>query len=93
MTLTLSMLRCPEGAAQECFYQRHVGFGKTPHLYEVAIKIKGTKRDYMMIKDEKGLISLIQWGVIELHPWQCTAQHLDAPDRMVLSDTDSNEAE
>jgi bifunctional non-homologous end joining protein LigD len=44
------MLRCPEGIADECFYQRHIGTGKTPNLHEIAIKVKGKKQTYLMIK-------------------------------------------
>ena len=31
----LSMVRCPEGAGEPCFFQRHVGLGKSPYLHEV----------------------------------------------------------
>lgn len=80
----LSMVRCPEGASVPCFFQRHVGLGKSPHLHEVSVRVKGKARNYLMIHDVKGLISLVQWGVIELHPWQCAANHLDKPDRMIF---------
>lgn len=80
----LSMVRCPEGAGKPCFFQRHVGLGKSPYLHEVRVGVKGEARDYLMIQDVEGLISLVQWGVIELHPWQCAANKLDKPDRMIF---------
>jgi bifunctional non-homologous end joining protein LigD len=80
----LSMVRCPEGASEPCFFQRHVGLGKSPYLHEVSVGIKGGTRDYLMIRDVEGLISLVQWGVIELHPWQCAANNLEKPDRMIF---------
>ena len=80
----LSMVRCPEGASEPCFFQRHVGVGKSPYLHEVRVSVKGEARDYLMIHDVEGLISLVQWGVIELHPWQCAANNLDKPDRMIF---------
>jgi bifunctional non-homologous end joining protein LigD len=80
----LSMVRCPEGAGEPCFFQRHVGLGKSPHLHEVRVGVKGEARDYLMIRDVEGLISLVQWGVIELHPWQCSAKNLEKPDRMIF---------
>jgi bifunctional non-homologous end joining protein LigD len=80
----LSMVRCPDGAGEPCFFQRHVGLGKSPYLHEVRVGVKGEARDYLMIQDVEGLISLVQWGVIELHPWQCTAKNLDKPDRMIF---------
>ncbi len=80
----LSMVRCPEGAGEPCFFQRHVGLGKSPYLHEVRVGVKGEARDYLMIHDVEGLISLVQWGVIELHPWQCAANNLDKPDRIIF---------
>ena len=80
----LSMVRCPEGASEPCFFQRHVGLGKSPYLHEVRVGVKDEARDYLMIHDVEGLISLVQWGVIELHPWQCAANNLDKPDRMIF---------
>ena len=80
----LSMVRCPEGTSEPCFFQRHVGLGKSPYLHEVRVGVKGEDRDYLMIHDVEGLISLVQWGVIELHPWQCAANNLDKPDRMIF---------
>jgi bifunctional non-homologous end joining protein LigD len=80
----ISMVRCPEGAGEPCFFQRHVGLGKSPHLHEVSVEVKGESRDYLMIRDPDGLISLIQWGVIEIHPWQCAADNLEKPDRIVF---------
>jgi bifunctional non-homologous end joining protein LigD len=80
----LSMVRCPDGAGEPCFFQRHVGLGKSPHLHEIRVGVKGTGRDYLMIRDVEGLISLVQWGVIELHPWQCGANNVEKPDRMIF---------
>ena len=80
----MSMVRCPEGASEPCFFQRHVGLGKSPYLHEVRVGVKGDARNYLMIHDVAGLISLVQWGVIELHPWQCAANNLDKPDRIIF---------
>lgn len=80
----LSMLRCPEGAGEPCFFQRHIARGQSPHLYDAGVPVKGRDENYMMIKDEKGLITLVQWGVIELHPWGCLADKPTLPDRMVF---------
>lgn len=80
----LSMLRCPEGIGEACFFQRHMATGPSEHIYDTGIPVRGRDDDYLMIKDEQGLISLIQWGVIELHPWGCLASHPDRPDRMIF---------
>ncbi len=80
----LSMLRCPEGIGQECFFQRHIARGQSPHLYEADVEVKERQEVYLMIKDVKGLITLVQWGVIELHPWGCRADRPDLPDRIIF---------
>ena len=80
----LSMLRCPEGTGKECFFQRHVARGQSPYLYDTGIQVKDRQEDYLMIKDTKGLITLVQWGVIELHPWGCLADKPELPDRLIF---------
>ncbi len=80
----LSMLRCPEGTGEACFFQRHIAQGQSPHLYDTGIKVKGRNEDYMMIKDAKGLITLAQWGVVELHPWGCLADKPELADRIIF---------
>lgn len=80
----LSVVRCPEGTGKECFFQRHIARGQSPYLHDTGIAVKGRNEDYLMIKDIRGLITLIQWGVIELHPWGCLADKPELPDRMIF---------
>jgi bifunctional non-homologous end joining protein LigD len=80
----LSMVRCPEGTGSPCFFQRHIAHGQSPHLYDTGIEVKGRNETYMMIKDIEGLITLVQWGVIELHPWGCRADKPQLPDRIIF---------
>ncbi len=80
----LSMVRCPEGIGEQCFFQRHVAKGQSPHIYDTGIMVKGRNESYLMIEDVNGLISLVQWGVIELHPWGCLADKPDSPDRIIF---------
>lgn len=80
----LSMVRCPEGTEKECFFQRHIARGQSPYLHDAGISVKGRNEDYLMIKDVKGLMTLMQWGVIELHPWGCRADKPELPDRIIF---------
>ncbi|HEU5048488.1 MAG TPA: DNA ligase D [Rickettsiales bacterium] len=80
----LSILRCPEGYGSECFFQRHITQGDSPYFHKVQTTIKGKKVTYLAIKDLKGLISLVQWGTIELHPWGSLASDPLLPDRMIF---------
>ena len=43
-----------------------------------------TRREYLFVEDERGLVSLAQMGVLEIHPWGSRVGHLEEPDRMIL---------
>ena len=78
----LSVVRCPRGAGQECFFQKH-GHETFPEAVGfVDVKEKeGTSR-YLMVDSAAGLVALVQMGVLELHPWGSRADRLEEPDRM-----------
>ena len=38
----------------------------------------------LVIDDLAGLITLVQAGVIEIHPWGSTLEHLEQPDRLIF---------
>ena len=60
----ISLLRCPEGAAGQCFFQKHAAAGvATEHLH--LVPEKGDK--IISIDDLDGLLSLVQAGVLEIH--------------------------
>ena len=80
----LSVVRCPEGVGHECFFQRHIAAGQLAHVYDTGIPVSGRTENYVTIRDVRGLLSLVQWGVIELHPWGCRADRPELPDRMVF---------
>ena len=80
----LSMLRCPDGIGKTCFFQRHVARGQSPYLHEAAVTVHGRNESYLSITDVHGLITLVQWGAIEMHPWGCLADKPDQPDRMIF---------
>ncbi|HVB59537.1 MAG TPA: DNA ligase D [Candidatus Acidoferrales bacterium] len=80
----LSLLRCPEGTAGDCFYQRSPGTGLGPDVKPFTWKHKGKSYEYLYIENEKGLIELVQMGAIELHPWGARAERIDYPDRLIF---------
>ncbi len=80
----ISMLRCPEGLSDTCFFQRHIGKGAMKHIYDTGVKVKGRDEDYIMIKDREGLITMVQWGVIEIHPWGAMAEAPDKPNQIIF---------
>jgi bifunctional non-homologous end joining protein LigD len=80
----LTLVRCPEGQASECFFQKHITGAMPDTLYAVPIKEKGKKEDYLAISDVAGLVSLVQMGVLEMHPWPAREENVERPDMLVF---------
>jgi bifunctional non-homologous end joining protein LigD len=80
----ISLLRCPSGIKADCFYQRNVGFGLGADVYPFVWEYKGSSYKYIYVKDAKGIMQMIQMGVIELHPWGSTIDKIHTPDRMIF---------
>ena len=45
---------------------------------------KGNRYKSIYVNDAKGILEMIQMGVIEIHPWGATIDKIHAPDRMIL---------
>jgi bifunctional non-homologous end joining protein LigD len=84
----LTMRRCPDGYAGQCFWQKHVGAAVPATVPRVAIT-QG-EDPYAAVDDVASLIALAQVGVLELHVWGSRAEHLDQPD-MIVFDLDPAE--
>ncbi|HTQ82662.1 MAG TPA: DNA ligase D, partial [Pseudolabrys sp.] len=77
----IALLRCPEGAAGQCFFQKHATSGiSAEHLHQVAEK--GGK--IISIDGLDGLIALVQAGVLEVHVRGSSIAQLDKADRLVF---------
>ncbi|WP_264774051.1 DNA ligase D [Coxiella burnetii] len=79
----LMLLRCPNGYNKECFFQKHPDQNGEEFVYSVEIEEKERKR-YLTIHDEKGLLALVQMGVLEIHPWGSSDSHPEKPDRLIF---------
>ncbi len=81
----VSLVRCPTGKPQDCFFQRHPFTGMPSTLASFETKnSEGEVKKYISVEDVKGYLALAQFGVVEFHTWSALRQHLDRPDRMVL---------
>jgi bifunctional non-homologous end joining protein LigD len=80
----ISLLRCPSGTKADCFYQRNVSFGLGMDVHPFFWNHKGRSYKYIYVKDEKGIMEMIQMGVIEIHPWGATIDKVHTPDRMIF---------
>jgi len=81
----LSVVRCPRGHQEACFYQKHRGEGFDEAVGGVELEEKdGTVATYLMVDDRAGLVALVQAGVLEVHPWGSRGDRLDRPDRLIF---------
>ncbi|WP_093005123.1 DNA ligase D [Sphingomonas palmae] len=87
----ISLVRCPQGRAKQCFFQKHDAgsFGDAVHRVAVAEK-DGSSEDYLWVDDAAGLLTCVQMGTIEFHGWGSRVDALERPDRMIF-DLDPDE--
>jgi bifunctional non-homologous end joining protein LigD len=87
----LSLVRCPQGRAKKCFFQKHDAGTFGPSVKHIPIEEKkGEIEDYLYIEDQEGLLSLVQMGTIEFHGWGSSVPDIEKPDRIVF-DIDPDE--
>jgi bifunctional non-homologous end joining protein LigD len=79
-----TLVRCPEGAHEKCFYQKHTGYWAPETLRRVKIREAKKIGEYLVVDDLPGLIGLVQIGILEIHTWNSIADRLEQPDRLVF---------
>lgn len=90
MDRPLTLVRCPSGAGEKCFYQKHANESVPDLVPRVSIQEEGDPDLYMYIDGLPSLLTLVQLGVLELHIWGSRRDRLDRPDRLVF-DLDPDE--
>ena len=86
----LSMLRCPGGTTESCFFQKHLWKGANKAIRAVADPGDPSGEPIVVIDDLDGLVGLVQAGVLEIHPWGSTLADIERPD-MIILDLDPGE--
>ncbi len=76
----LSLVRCPDGGAHQCFFQKHVMPGVGKHVH----KGRAGGHEILFVDEVVGLIELVQFNAIELHGWGATMNDPDHPDWFVI---------
>jgi bifunctional non-homologous end joining protein LigD len=80
----LAMVRCPQGIAQPCFFQKHIGVKLPAGTRGVPIRTNTGEDDYVVIRDAAGIAGLAQYGTIEFHTWGSVASRLEYADRLTF---------
>ncbi len=87
----VSLVRCPQGRAKNCFFQKHDSgsFGDAVHHVPISEKDGGSE-DYLYVEDARGILQCVQMGTVEFHGWGSRSDDVELPDRMVF-DLDPDE--
>lgn len=81
----VSLVRCPTGRPQDCFFQRHAFTGMPPSVVTFeATNSEGETKSYLSVEGAKGYLALAQFGVVEFHTWGTHRTSLDRPDQIVF---------
>ncbi|MGB6688518.1 MAG: non-homologous end-joining DNA ligase [Terracidiphilus sp.] len=82
----LSLVRCPEGSTEPCFFQKHSNNVLPDEIGSIDIvdRKSGKKEPYITLSTVQGLVALAQMSALEVHPWGSRNSSLDRPDRMIF---------
>ena len=80
----ITMVRCPGGIGKRCFFQKHPSEGMAESTERIAIAEETGTRDYLIVRDPRDLLELVQFETIEIHGWSATRRDLERPDRVIF---------
>jgi bifunctional non-homologous end joining protein LigD len=80
----LSLVRCPKGPGEGCFYQKNIDKAWASEIERVSIPTSEGEGTYAIANSAAAVVALVQKGVIELHVWGSTTRDLGRPDRIVF---------
>ena len=80
----LSLVRCPAGTSGQCFFQKHPPEGLPAVVKRIEIREKEGVNTYLTISNVEGLVTLVQFGAIEIHAWSARVDDVDKPDRLIF---------
>ncbi len=87
----ISLVRCPQGRAKQCFFQKHDSGTLGEHVNHVLIRENdGGAEDYLFIDSADGILACVQMGTIEFHGWASRSNAVESPERMIF-DLDPDE--
>ncbi|WP_335680876.1 hypothetical protein [Sphingomonas melonis] len=59
----LSLVRCPQGRAKQCFFQKHDAGSFGEHVHHVDVHEKdGSVEPYLYVDSADGLVACVQMG-------------------------------
>ncbi|WP_133135927.1 DNA ligase D [Legionella rowbothamii] len=79
----LTLVRCPSNYTK-CFYQRHFNESTPDTLTPFEDPTDAEHERYLYLNNREGLLSLVQMGVLEIHPWGSRIDQIEQPDILVI---------
>jgi len=80
----LALVRCPNGTATKCFFQRNWSPTLPKDVGKVDVSDGKKKETHVMVTDLPGIVSLVQIGVLEIHTWNCHRGKIENPDQLIF---------
>jgi bifunctional non-homologous end joining protein LigD len=74
----LSLVRCPGGVEEGCFFQKHAWAGIGEHVARSRDPEGG--EEILTVNTLEGLLTLVQASVLEIHVWGATLADIEKPD-------------
>ena len=79
----LTLVHCPAGLAAPCIYLKHAKAWGPSALRRVKIQEKTKVGEYLVADSIEAVVSLAQMGIVEIHTWNSTIEHIERPNRIV----------
>jgi bifunctional non-homologous end joining protein LigD len=80
----LSIIRCPSGTSEGCFFQKHTMPGLKRVRSVVLKEESGGEGTYLYVENASQVLELVQFNAIEFHPWASTIKDTDITDYLVF---------
>jgi bifunctional non-homologous end joining protein LigD len=81
----ISLVRCPQGRAKKCFFQKHDAGSFGDAVKHVGIAEKDEHEEpYLYLDTADGLMTCVQMGTIEFHGWGARIEDVEKADRLVF---------
>ena len=79
----VALVRCPQGSTKPCFFSKHFA-DKLPESIIPVPQEDKFEQPFVAVDSLEGLVTLIQWGTLEIHPWGCHRESIEFPDQVVM---------
>jgi bifunctional non-homologous end joining protein LigD len=80
----LSLVRCPEGSQQACFFQKHLLANQARNVPRQGFRQSKGVKPYAYVQSIAHVIALVQSGALEFHPFGSQITKPEHPDLMVF---------